>query len=316
MDLRKTLKGRLRNFTTIGITSLLLASSCGPHPHPMDPDLPPRATTQSISPISGMAPLRVTARYECSDDKGIREYKIIKGERETSNGKNPINTTLIYTQPDSLKLGCTDTGNQTTWFSRYIRVTQPPVNNPPQTEITPQFGNDGKITYTFSGTDSDGSIDYISVRINGGIPQNLDNGSFELEDIIEGTNSVTATAYDNEGLADPTPAEYSFVSPTESQAEEIILGYLTENSPSYEKFEREVLLSLGAAESFYVDFLLTKRDSTDAVVNYVGHEEDLTEESANQGLLNIFGIPNLYLVRMPETEIKSRLDIFKNNGFN
>lgn len=189
-------------------------------------------------------------------------------------------------------------------------------NQAPNTEIISQFRDDGKVAYTFSGTDSDGSVNHVAVRVNGGASQNLSSGSSMLVDIIEGTNRVTATAYDNKDLADPTPAEYSFVSPTESQAEAIILGYLAANSSSYKKFERDVLLSLGESGSFYVDFLVTKSNNTNAVVNYVEHKENLMQESANQKLLALFGIPNLYLVRLPEVEIKSRLDIFKNKGFN
>ncbi len=192
----------------------------------------------------------------------------------------------------------------------------PPANKAPQTELSYQFGNDGKVTYTFSGTDSDGSIKYISVRINGGTPQNISNGSSKLVDIVEGTNTVNAIAYDDKDLADPTPAEYSFVSPTESQAETIISGYLAIQSSSYKKFERDAMLSLGASDVFPVDFLITKSDNTNAVINYVDHKEDLTKESANQRLLALFGIPNLYLVRLPEAEIKSRLDSFRKNGFN
>ncbi len=192
----------------------------------------------------------------------------------------------------------------------------PPENQAPNTAITHQFRDDGRITYTFSGTDSDGSIDYISVRINGGASQNLINGSSKLIDIIEGTNRVKATAYDNKGLADPTPVEYSFASPTETQAKEIIAGILNTYSSQYKSFEKNVLLSLGASDSFSVDFLITTTDDKNAVINYIGYRKNLTEELVNQRLLNTFGIPNRYFVRIPESEISSRIGNFANNGFN
>ncbi len=191
-----------------------------------------------------------------------------------------------------------------------------PKNKAPDTEIFHEFGNEGEVKYTFSGSDPDGSINYIVVRINKGSSSNVDNNSSMLVDIIKGNNSVEATAYDNKALADSTPAEYSFVSPTESQADSIISEYLGRHSSSYENFEENVLLSLGASEGFYVDFLITKDDGTNAAINYIGYEKDLEEELNNQEMLNMFGIPSLYIVKVPGQEIKSRLDAFRNNGFN
>ena len=193
--------------------------------------------------------------------------------------------------------------------------TEPIVipNKAPDTEITHVFGNE--ITYTFSGTDTDGSIDYISVRINDGAVQNVSNGSYKSISIIPGTNSVEAIAYDNKGLADSSPAKYSFISPTESQARATILSVLNAHSSSYQRFEMDALLSLGASGSFPVDFLITRNNGTNAVVCYVSHLENLTEELANQELLKTFGIPPLYLPRIPEDEIRSRLNDFISNGF-
>jgi len=197
--------------------------------------------------------------------------------------------------------------------------TPPPIrqNQAPDTELTHLFGNEGRVTYTFSGQDTDGSIDYIAVQFNNGPLQNFNLSTFSRTiGIVEGTNRVKATAYDNEGKADPTPEEYSFISPTESQATSAIAGVLNTRSSFFERLEREVLLSLGASESFLVDFLVTKTDGTNAVVNYVGHEGNLSEELDNQRVLNTFGIPNLYLVMIPDDEIRSRLNAFIDNGFN
>jgi len=101
-----------------------------------------------------------------------------------------------------------------------------------------------------------------------------------------------------------------------SQAIATIEEILNARTSSYRRFERDVLLSLGALESFLVDFLIIKNNDTDAVVNYVGYKRDLSEELANQGALDTFGIPNLYLFRLPDDEIKSRLNAFIDNGFN
>ena len=94
--------------------------------NPIEPDMPPTIAESYIGPRSGMAPLPVDARLTCEDDKGIREYKTEKGSETTSNGTTPINTSFTFTGPDSLNLGCTDTGGQTKWYRSYINPTQPP----------------------------------------------------------------------------------------------------------------------------------------------------------------------------------------------
>ena len=84
-------KTGLRRILKTGVLlySSLALFSCGGDDG-TEPDLFPQATTEIIYPFFGMSPLAVQARYECSDDKGIREYKISKGGRETSNGKKEV----------------------------------------------------------------------------------------------------------------------------------------------------------------------------------------------------------------------------------
>ncbi len=191
----------------------------------------------------------------------------------------------------------------------------PVVNRAPDTEIIHSFGEYGTITYTFSGRDTDGSISRISVKINSLASRDVGlNSSLEVS-IIEGANRAEATAHDNEDLADPTPAVYSFVSPTETQARDLISRILGERASTYRRLERDVLLSLGAIENFYVDFLATTNDGTDAVICYVGHTENSGVQRANSEYLSLIGVPNRYFFRLPEIEITSRLTTFINNGF-
>lgn len=106
--------------------ALGLVSLVGCDKNPGEPDMPPRAVMSSILPTKGMAPLSVRAQYECSDDNGIREYKIIRGNETIYSSANPIDKTLTFMENGNLKLNCTDTGGQTASYGPInIEVLQP-----------------------------------------------------------------------------------------------------------------------------------------------------------------------------------------------
>ena len=178
------------------------------------------------------------------------------------------------------------------------------INEAPDTQITKKFKDNGEVEYTLSGTDLDGSVDYISAKFNDGNYQNFANNTSVSVPIIKENNTVEAIAYDNQGLDDSTPATDSFVSPTEDDAILLMGRLLLERGAT---FEKDVLMSLGASDNFYVDYLIGKKNGRDAVVNYTGYKKNLEEECSNKELLNSYRIPNLYLVRIPESEIKLKL---------
>ena len=179
------------------------------------------------------------------------------------------------------------------------------INEAPDTQITKKFKDNGEVEYTLSGIDLDGSVDYISAKFNDGNYQNFANNTSVSVPIIEENNTIEAIAYDNQGLDDPTPATDSFVSPTEERAKELMRQLLLEKGAT---FEKDVLMSPGALDNFYVDYLIEKKDGPeDAVVNYVGYKKDLEEECSNRELLGLYGIPNRYFIRIPENEIISQL---------
>lgn len=192
----------------------------------------------------------------------------------------------------------------------------PPQNNAPNTEIFVNFQDDGKVNYTFKGTDSDGNISYITVKLNEGDSQYLNNNSSKLVEIIKGNNTVKATAYDDKGLADLNPAEYSFNSPDEDEAKKTIDNIFVGTRAYWNSIKSNALLSLGEKDSFVVDYLVKRNDGKDAVVNYIGYKKDLNQEISNQKILSSFRIPSLYLVRIPANEINSKLSSFISNGFN
>jgi hypothetical protein len=180
----------------------------------------------------------------------------------------------------------------------------------PDTFIDKEFEDKGKVKYTFSGTNDTKSI---AIIING-LEGSVYHGDEIPSSIIEGNNIVEATAHNFWG-DDPTSAEDSFYSPTQEEAEEIIDGIFEERVGDYTSLEKKALICLGASDDFLVDYLVRKNDNTDAIVNYIGYGKNLEEELANSELLGLYGIQNLYIIRVPEDEIRLRLNDFIDKGF-
>lgn len=193
-------------------------------------------------------------------------------------------------------------------------------NQPPETdEIDEWFDNKGNVEYSVSGWDPDfcDYVDHILVEINDSIEEIVDGSSGTvLTKIILGENNFTAEAYDKHGEPDPIPAESSFYSLTQKEAEEVMNGIFEGRVGDYTSLEKKALVCLGASDDFLVDYLVRKTDDTDAIVNYVGYGKNLEDELANSELLGLYGIPNLYIVRVPEDEIRLRLNGFIDKGFN
>ncbi len=175
----------------------------------------------------------------------------------------------------------------------------PGPNQAPETKIERQYKDDGTVEYTLSGTDSDGSVDYISANINGGGYQNFPNNSTVSVPIIEYNNTIEAIAYDNEGLGDATPEIKDFYSPTEDEATNIIRNTLDPftyeyivNHVVYEGFERNMLVGLWADD--------------DAVIDYMGQDKDLMDAK---------GISNICPQRTSTSEIERKVREFQDNGY-
>lgn len=188
----------------------------------------------------------------------------------------------------------------------------PPENLAPDTAITREFIYPGQITYLFSGTDEDGSINFIESWFNdsGNYEVFGNNSRFSIP-IFEGRNSVVAIAYDNEDLADTTPATDFFISPSDEVANDLVHLILTEKRDSYYSIAPGKLMTLGpTAPSFYVDYCIKTFGGIDAVVNYVGYGESLENELSNKGFLDSYGIPNLYLARTTSEHIRLQMETF------
>ncbi len=174
--------------------------------------------------------------------------------------------------------------------------------------VARNFYNNGNVRYLFTTINSDG----VRVDANG--------RKFEGEEvfipIVEGVNSIEATAYNQWG-EDKTPSEDSFYSPNEEEAREIMEGvfagrgyqFLEKGESLVDKsFRGDVRFSFGAEDDFIFDYW--GRGLRDFVINYVGPEDDREKTIRAQSILNEYGFPNLFLYGFPEEEIKSRLETF------
>ena len=199
------------------------------------------------------------------------------------------------------------------WF--FILTGLLSCNKPPETSVSRKFG-EGNIDYVFSGKDEDGYVKHIEVMFNGlSSVNNFDDGSSHSIQIIQGVNSVEARACDDRDKLDKSPLKFSFTPLDVESAETLIDGIFDEKKDSYSSLEKDVLLSVGATSSFLTDYLVTLESGKNAVVNYVGHDKDLEGEISNKGILDLYGIKNLYLFRVPGFELDSKLRTFIEGGF-
>ena len=197
---------------------------------------------------------------------------------------------------------------------RYILLSLIPILSlfscPPDTDIRREFDK-GNALYKVTGTVPIGSITAIKVEVDGKPYKEAANEEVLTIPIVQGENKIRATAYAG-AIPDPTPAEDSFVSPTEEDARKIIDNVFA-GKTGYGTLEKDVLVSPGISGSFRVDYLVTKPDGTNAVVNYTGYEDDLNAELLNKDVLDEIGVPNRYFARVPQSEFQ--LDEFISGGF-
>lgn len=132
------LKGFRKGVYTIATAGVLgFGASYGCGDNGVEPDIFPTAVEKVIDPTSGMSPLKVTAQYRCEDDKGIKNYKIVKNGEIIRDGPTSIDSIITFMEDGNLREGCTDTGDQTTWYPsegpEEIKVFQPPEQSYSQT---------------------------------------------------------------------------------------------------------------------------------------------------------------------------------------
>ena len=100
------------------------------------------------------------------------------------------------------------------------------------------------------------------------------------------------------------------------ETKQLIENLLTINSPKYKTLKKNALLSLGEKGKFQVDYLITKKDETNAVINYIEEDDNSAREFSNQKILKEYSIPNVYLEPGTEREINLSIKNFINRSFN
>lgn len=168
----------------------------------------------------------------------------------------------------------------------------PPIvpNLPPEKpEISWQDNGDGTVNYEMTSTDSDGNVTEIEYQINRGAWESSNGEQAEVTvPISEGSNIITARAYDDMGSASQS-TESSFYSPTEEEATDMIAE--TAGSALQGK---NATLSLGNTD-VYVDVLVKMPDGKDGVINY-------RQNTGNGSILGLYGIPYLDVENKTSTE--------------
>lgn len=192
-------------------------------------------------------------------------------------------------------------------------------NAAPETTLELRFNDDGTFAYTARGKDPDGEVKYLYINLNG-----ISLGAFETDELeetvgISRVNRLEAIAEDNAGLKDPTPAIAEWQTATREEAYSLIRGILEQNKQTYADFESEsqakIIIMLDDKATL-VDFLITRKDETYAIINYVDLEDDIQQELEKNDMLNLeYHIDALYLVCLPLSEIETRLNDFIKNDY-
>ncbi len=198
-------------------------------------------------------------------------------------------------------------------------ITCEKKNQAPTLEIGVGFGDGltGKVTYLVTGTDPDGTVSELRARYNGGAWEIYSNGTSFQKDIIPGTNSLEAYAVDDKG-AQSQIVTRSFVSPTEEEARGVIderLNTLPNGGITKDSNYTAPQDGINAIMADYAVEPLPSVPSGDVIIEYVSSTDDLTQELNDKQYLDSYGVPNLYLGRLPISEIESRLNAWIDNGF-
>jgi len=179
----------------------------------------------------------------------------------------------------------------------------PGPNQAPETKIERQYKDDGTVEYTFSGTDSDGFVDYISANINDEGYQNFPNNSTVSVPIDREDNTVEAVAYDNEGLEDETPATSSFYSPTDEDATDIIFNTLDPSTYNY--IIKDYVFHNPDGDVKINVIVGNGNPNEDAIIDYMGtHKEELDQF-----------FPNICPKRTSQEELERKVLEFQDNGY-
>ena len=215
---------------------------------------------------------------------------------------------LLYTGIASLVLGCGGGGGG--------HKNQPPV----VLSASRFFRNDGMVEYTIKAQDKDGKVTKIYADFNGKIQaHNYESPTIISKLINQSKNRLELVAEDNAGAKSLEALIDRFSVLTDEQAYAHIINMLDDSKSkgglkSYESDVNGITIYLDL-DAIVVHFEIIRNDDTFALIKYVGIEDNLEREADNEEKLNEFRIHNLYLFRLPESEIHARLEDFIKKGY-
>jgi len=194
------------------------------------------------------------------------------------------------------------------------------ANQPPKAQIGMDFGNgyDGNVNYLLTGTDADGTISNVYAKFNDGIWGPYSNGQAVSVPIVQGANQADIYAVDDFGAQSPVVSK-SFTPATEAEArgkiEELLQQreYVLDPTFSWGTYSRDQIYGTGNG-NIIADYLVTKRDGSRVVVEFIGENDNLQTELNDKSILDAVVVRNLYLKGLPISEIGSRFDIFAGNN--
>lgn len=102
---------------------------------------------------------------------------------------------------------------------------------------------------------------------------------------------------------------------SDEETRNLVETLLINNSTKYLNFKKNALLSLGEKGKIQVDYLITKKDETNSVVNYIGEGDNSDREFSNQKILKEYSIPNIYFGPGTKSEITLKINNFINKDF-
>jgi PKD repeat protein len=186
------------------------------------PNQPPVATA-SGTPPTGEAPLSVSFNGSGTDSDGsIAAYAWDFGDGATSSAQNPSYTYSsdgTYTATLTVTDDCGDTGNATVSINVYTLpplIPSPAPNQPPVATAsgTPLTGESPlSVSFTGSGTDSDGSIAAYAWDFGDGATSNAQDLSHTYNSA--GTYTATLTVTDDDGATANATVSISVYAPNQ-----------------------------------------------------------------------------------------------------
>ena len=195
---------------------------------------------------------------------------------------------------------------------------QSPIVFPPEKF----FPNDGRVEYTIKAVDPEGQVVKIYTKFNDHVDAHeYKKGGIVVSELInQQRNVLEIIAEDNLGVKGGIDSKNPMLDVFEILTKEQVYNHIkdmldtSKGFNSYESSLKGIPVHLND-EEILTDFLITRNDSTYAFIRSIDHNGNLEQELMSHKKVNEFKIHNLYLFRLPETEIHKDMKNFIQKGY-